>query len=75
MSRGSPVGDCIENLIVSFVNELNRSVPIASHLRAGDQLNISLNTVRDYIRSIYDKLHVHSKSEAVAKALRSRLIH
>jgi len=30
--------------------------------------------VRNYIRSIYGKLHVHSKSEAVTKALRSRLI-
>src|SRR6266481_2338263 len=45
-----------------------------SYQRAADQLNISINTVRDYIRSIYDKLHVHSKSEAVAKALRNRLI-
>jgi DNA-binding NarL/FixJ family response regulator len=45
-----------------------------SYQRTADQLNISLNTVRDYIRSIYDKLHVHSKSEAVAKALRNRLI-
>jgi DNA-binding NarL/FixJ family response regulator len=45
-----------------------------SYQRAADQLNISLNTVRDYIRSIYDKLHVHSKSEAVAKALRNHLI-
>lgn len=46
-----------------------------SYQRAADKLNISLNTVRDYIRSIYDKLHVHSKSEAVAKALRNRLLH
>ncbi len=45
-----------------------------SYARAADQLNISLNTVRDHIRSIYDKLHVHSKSEAVSKALRNRLI-
>ncbi|HKQ73751.1 MAG TPA: response regulator transcription factor [Blastocatellia bacterium] len=45
-----------------------------SYGRAADQLNISLNTVRDHIRSIYDKLHVHSKSEAVSKALRNRLI-
>lgn len=37
-------------------------------------LNISIHTVRNYIRSIYDKLHVHSKSEAVSKALRHRLI-
>ncbi len=45
-----------------------------SYQSAGDQLHISLNTVRNYIRSIYEKLHVHSKSEAVSKAIRSRLI-
>ena len=45
-----------------------------SYQAAADQLHISLNTVRNYIRSIYEKLHVHSKSEAVSKALRSRLI-
>jgi DNA-binding NarL/FixJ family response regulator len=45
-----------------------------SYARAAEQLKISLNTVRDHIRSIYDKLHVHSKSEAVSKALRNRLI-
>lgn len=41
---------------------------------AAERLNISVNTVRNYIRSIYEKLHVHSKSEAVSKALRNRLI-
>ncbi|HKS27409.1 MAG TPA: response regulator transcription factor [Pyrinomonadaceae bacterium] len=46
-----------------------------SYQAAGGQLNISVNTVRNYIRSIYEKLHVNSKSEAVSKALRSRLIH
>jgi DNA-binding NarL/FixJ family response regulator len=46
-----------------------------SYQGAADRLNISVNTVRDHIRSIYDKLHVHSKSEAVVKALRSRIIH
>lgn len=45
-----------------------------SYARAASELNISLNTVRDHIRGIYDKLHVHSKSEAVSKALRNRLI-
>jgi len=45
-----------------------------SYQSAGGKLHISLNTVRNYIRSIYEKLHVHSKSEAVSKALRSRLI-
>ena len=46
----------------------------ASYQRAADTLNISVNTVRDHIRSIYDKLHVHSKCEAVGKALRSRIV-
>jgi DNA-binding NarL/FixJ family response regulator len=41
---------------------------------AARQMNVSINTVRNYIRSIYEKLHVHSKSEAVGKALRERWI-
>ena len=45
-----------------------------SYRDSANELNISVNTVRDYIRSIYEKLHVHSKSEAVSKALRSRII-
>jgi DNA-binding CsgD family transcriptional regulator len=39
-----------------------------------DRLGISINTVRTYIMSIYEKLHVHSKSEAVSKALKARII-
>jgi DNA-binding NarL/FixJ family response regulator len=35
---------------------------------------ISIDTVRTHIKHIYDKLHVHSKSQAVAKALRERII-
>ena len=42
---------------------------------AADLLRISVHTARNYIRSIYEKLHVHSKSEAVGKALRSRIIY
>lgn len=45
-----------------------------SYQSAAGQLNISVNTVRNYIRSIYEKLHVHSKNEAVSKALRSGII-
>ena len=46
-----------------------------SYQSSAGQLNISINTVRNYIRSIYEKLHVNSKSEAVSKALRHRLIY
>jgi DNA-binding NarL/FixJ family response regulator len=45
-----------------------------SYEAAGQRMNISINTVRNYVRSVYDKLHVHSKSEAVSKALRQGLI-
>jgi len=37
-------------------------------------LGVSPNTIAFHVRHIYEKLQVHSKSEAVAKALRSRLI-
>ncbi len=39
-----------------------------------DGLFISVDTVRHHIRNIYRKLHVHSQSEAVAKAIRKGLI-
>jgi len=41
---------------------------------AAAQLGVSINTVCFHIKQVYEKLHVHSKSEAVAKALRARLI-
>jgi DNA-binding NarL/FixJ family response regulator len=41
---------------------------------AAEELGVSINTVRFHMRSIYEKLQVHSKSEAVSKALRSRIV-
>lgn len=41
---------------------------------AAVEMNISVNTISFHLRNIYRKLQVHSKSEAVSKALRSRLI-
>lgn len=35
---------------------------------------ISVDTVRGHIRKIYEKLHVHSKSEAVAAAIKKRIV-
>jgi len=56
-----------------------RGVPelmVAGHDFQGiaDRLVISFYTVRAHVRNLYDKLHVHSKSQAVAKALREHLI-
>ena len=45
-----------------------------SYQDAADQFKVSINTLRNHIRSIYDKLHVHTKSEAVAKALKAGIL-
>jgi DNA-binding NarL/FixJ family response regulator len=38
------------------------------------EIGISIDTVRFYIKKIYDKLHVHSATEAVSKVLKDRLL-
>lgn len=41
---------------------------------AAVEVGVSPSTIAWHMRHIYDKLHVHSKSEAVAKALRDRIV-
>lgn len=41
---------------------------------AAAEVGVSVTTVAFHMRNIYGKLQVHSKSEAVAKALRNRLV-
>ncbi len=59
----------------------NREVSVINLLAEGynyqeiaENLFISVDTVRHHIRNIYKKLHVHSQSEAVAKAIRKKII-
>ena len=41
---------------------------------AAEALGVTVNTVSYHLKNIYTKLQVHSKSEAVAKALRERIV-
>lgn len=45
-----------------------------NYQQIAEQLFISVDTVRHHIKNIYKKLHVHNQSEAVAKAIRKKII-
>jgi len=41
-----------------------------SYKTCADRLAVSIDTIRFHVRRIYERLHVHSRSEAVSKAIR-----
>jgi DNA-binding NarL/FixJ family response regulator len=43
-----------------------------SYKKIADKYYLSVHTIRKHISSVYEKLHVHSKSQAVAKILHSQ---
>ena len=45
-----------------------------SNREIGDELYISENTVKNHVRNILEKLHLHSRMEAVIYAVRERLL-
>ena len=45
-----------------------------SYKMVADKCFISIETVRGHIKNIYEKLHVHSKSEAVVKAIKGKIV-
>jgi len=52
--------------IVSALGRLNRRMNVA-YGRQTANLGISINTVRQYIKAIYVKLHVNTRQDAVNK--------
>jgi len=45
-----------------------------SYKMIANEMFIAIDTVRSHIKKIYEKLHVNSKSEAVAKAFKDKLV-
>ncbi len=45
-----------------------------NYTTAASELGVTYNTIKFHMRHIYEKLQVHSKSEAVAKALQNRIV-
>jgi DNA-binding CsgD family transcriptional regulator len=50
-----------------FLDQLSKGY---AYKEIAGRMNISIDTVRSYVRTVYEKLHVHSRTEAVVKYLR-----
>jgi len=62
------------NLTPHEVRLLKLLVEGYSYKTAAFELSVSINTIAFHIQNIYGKLQVHSKSEAVARALNENLL-
>jgi DNA-binding NarL/FixJ family response regulator len=51
---------------------LGKIIEGKTNRQIADELFVSVNTVAFHVKQIYEKLHVHSRAEAVAKAMRRR---
>jgi DNA-binding NarL/FixJ family response regulator len=87
---GAPMSPSIARMVISSMHKqaqvheyglTSREKEILTELSRGNsykliaaQLAISLDTVRTHIKNIYEKLHVHSQTEAVSKAIQEKLV-
>lgn len=62
------------DLTARELDVLNGLVDGLSYKMIGDKYAMATDTVRGYIKRIYEKLQVHSRSEAITKALRNNIL-
>jgi DNA-binding NarL/FixJ family response regulator len=89
LNGGAPMSPSIAHMVIASMqrgsdnpyNLTTREKEILSSLSHGNsykmmaaEYSISIDTVRAHIKRVYEKLHVHSQTEAVRKALKERLV-
>jgi DNA-binding NarL/FixJ family response regulator len=89
LNGGAPMSPTIAYMVIASMqkptanpyNLTTREKEILTSLAKGNSYKlmasdfaISIDTVRAHIKKIYEKLHVHSQTEAVSKALKERLV-
>ena len=90
VSGGAPMSPSIARMVINAMQTplpdnnyqlTMREKEVLTELSKGNsykliaaQLSISLDTVRTHIKNIYEKLHVHSQTEAVSKAINEKLV-
>jgi len=68
-ARPGPAGAEVQNLTAREQEVLALLARGRTPKEVADELRISWQTVRNFIKSIYDKLHVHTRTDAVLKYL------
>jgi DNA-binding NarL/FixJ family response regulator len=69
-SRPPKEASSVSSLTLGEKEFLDQLAKGYAYKEIGDRMKISIDTVRSYVRTVYEKLHVHSRTEAVVKYLR-----
>ena len=69
-SRSSEGASPVSRLTPGEKDFLDQLANGYAYKEIADRMKISIDTVRSYVRTVYEKLHVHSRTEAVVKYLR-----
>jgi DNA-binding NarL/FixJ family response regulator len=90
LAGGAPMSPTVARMVIASMQQKSaptdyqltaREKEILTSLSKGNsykliaaEFEISIDTVRSHIKKIYEKLHVHSQTEAVSKAINERLV-